>query len=72
MKKVIIIASTVMALALSAGAVFAICQGGRDDFLNQNVEALMESEIVVGPLCMECKNCACTTLGEVLLEHYPA
>ena len=37
-----------------------------------NVEALAEDEIIVGPLCMVVQNYACTSLGEVLLDHYPA
>ena len=40
--------------------------------IQANVEALSQSEIIVGTLCMECRNAARTSLGEVFLDHYPA
>lgn len=36
------------------------------------LEALMDQEIIVGDLCMVWPHSACTTLGEVLKEHYKA
>lgn len=41
-------------------------------FFERNLDALTEEEIIVGPLCMECPNAACTSLGEVFKEYYPA
>ena len=36
------------------------------------LEALMDQEIIVGDFCMVWPHSACTTLGEVLKEHYKA
>ena len=46
--------------------------GSIDDLFEANVEALSQGEIIVGSLCMVNKNTACTSLGEVFLDHYPA
>ena len=43
-----------------------------DPIFEANVEALTQEEITVGNLCMSCPNYACTSLGVVYLEHYPA
>lgn len=39
--------------------------------IEENIDALSQTEIIVGPLCMEAENYACTSLGEVFLDHYP-
>ena len=69
MKKAIIAASAVIILAAGAAASWAVFGGNEDEFFNENLEALMDQEIIVGDLCMVCKDSACTTLGEVLFEH---
>ena len=46
--------------------------GNEDEFFNENLEALLDQEIIVGDLCMVWPYSACTTLGEVLKEHYKA
>ena len=43
-----------------------------DELFDANVEALTQDEIIVGPLCMECPNAACSSLGEVYLESVRA
>ena len=42
------------------------------ELFDANVEALTQDEIIVGPLCMECPNAACSSLGEVYLESVRA
>ena len=42
-----------------------------DISIRKNIEALSDTEIIVGPLCMECRNAACTSLGKVYLDNYP-
>lgn len=37
-----------------------------------NVEALTDPEIITGNLCMVAPNYACSSQGEVYLDHYPA
>ena len=69
MKKAIIAASAAIILAAGAATCWTVFGGNEDEFFNENLEALMDSEIIVGDLCMVCKDSACTTLGEVLFEH---
>ncbi len=62
---------------LAAAAVSAFVyvnneKNSMSDLFNANVEALTQDEIIVGNLCMQCPNYACSSLGEVFLEHYPA
>ena len=42
------------------------------ELFDANVEALTDYEILVGNLCMKTSNYACSSLGEVYLDHYPA
>ena len=72
MKKAIIAASAAIILAVGAATCWTAFGGNEDEFFNENLEALMDSEIIVGDLCMVWPGYACTTLGEVLLDHYPA
>ena len=72
MKKAIIAASAAIILAAGAAASWTVFGGNEDEFFNENLEALMDQEIIVGDLCMVCPGYACTTLGEVLEDHYPA
>ena len=72
MKKVLIAASAAIILAAGAAACWTMYSGSEDEFLNENLESLMDSEIVIGDHCMVCPNSACTILGEVLLDHYHA
>ena len=72
MKKAIIAASAAIILAAGAAASWTVFEGNEDEFFNENLEALMDSEIIVGDLCMVCPNSACTTLGEVLKGHHKA
>ena len=72
MKKALIAASAAIILAAGAAACWAMYSGSEDEFFNENLEALMDSEIIVGDLCMVCRNSACTTLGEVLENHHKA
>ncbi len=71
MKKAIIVAVGLLALS-SVAALLTASKNQEKSFFEQNVDALMDSEIIVGDLCMVWPNYACTTLGEVLLDHYPA
>lgn len=43
-----------------------------NSLFDANVEVLTRYEILVGDLCMQCPGYACSSLGEVYLEHYPA
>lgn len=61
-----------IATALVATSLFFIQKNGSEYLFDANVEALSQREIIVGPLCMVNKNTACTSLGEVFLDHYPA
>ena len=72
MKKAIIAASAAIILAAGAATCWTVFGGNEDEFFNENLEALMDQEIIVGDLCMVCPHSACTTLGEVLKEHYKA
>ena len=72
MKKAIIAASAAIILAAGAATCWTMYSGSEDEFFNENLEALMDSEIIVGDLCMECPNAACVALGEVLLDHHHA
>ena len=69
MKKAIIAASAAVILAAGAAASWTVFGGNEDEFFNENLEALMDHEIIVGDLCMVWPQSACTTLDEVLLEH---
>ena len=72
MKKALIAASAAIILAAGAAACWAMYSGSEYEFFNENLEVLMDSEIIVGDLCMVCPNAACTTLGEVLKNHHKA
>ena len=71
MKKHII--PTVASVLIAAAVIAFICgkteKTSLEDMFNENVEALAEEEIIVGPLCMVHKNSACSSLGEVYKEH---
>ena len=69
MKKAIIAASAAIILAAGAATCWTMYSGSEDEFFNENLEALMDHEIIVGDLCMVWPQSACTTLDEVLLEH---
>lgn len=64
MRKVYVI----VAAALIATSIFIVQNNGSEYLFDANVEALSQREI----LCMVNKNTACTSLGEVFLDHYPA
>lgn len=68
MKKIYVI----VAATLIATSIFFVQNNGSEYLFDANVEALSQGEIIVGPLCMVNKNSACTSLGEVFLDHYPA
>ena len=72
MKKTILAASAAVILAAGAAASWTVFGGNEDEFFNENLEALMDQEIIVGDLCMVWPGYASTTLGEVLEDHYPA
>ena len=72
MKKAIIAAFAVIILAAGAATCWTVFGGNEDDFFNENLEALMDQEIIVGDLCVVWPHSASTTLGEVLKEHYKA
>ena len=72
MKKTVITISVVAVMAVAAACAFCTVKANENPFLNANVEALSEYEIIVGPLCMVAKNSACTSLGVVYPEHYKA
>ena len=71
-KKALIAASAAIILAAGAATCWTMYSGSEDEFFNENLEVLMDSEIIVGDLCMVCPNAACTTLGEVLKNHHKA
>ena len=72
MKKAIIAASAAIILAAGAATCWTMYSGSEDEFFNENLEALMDQEIIVGDLCMVWPHSACTTLGEVLEGHHKA
>lgn len=43
-----------------------------DELFKANLEALSQEEIIVGSLCMVAPNFACSSAGEVFIDHYPA
>ena len=71
MKKHII--PTVASVLMAAAVIAFICgkteKTSLEDMFNENVEALAEEEIIVGPLCMVTKDYACSSLGEVYEDH---
>ncbi|MGN1220864.1 MAG: hypothetical protein ACI4TU_07990 [Candidatus Cryptobacteroides sp.] len=70
MKKIYVITATlVTAISIVLGMTVRTAS---NELFEANVEALSNGEIIVGPLCMVNKNTACTTLGDTLLDHYPA
>ena len=72
MKKTTITISAAAVMAVAVACIFCTIKANENPFLNANVEALSEYEIIVGPLCMVAKNSACTSLGVVYEEHYKA
>lgn len=72
-KKVLFAAGAIIVTAVVSVFVHLKIQDKRKDALfNANVEALSQSEIIVGPLCMEEPNRACTSLNEVIEGHIKA
>ena len=65
--------SAITTLIISSLVLYAtLMNDSPDSFLiEENIDALSQTEIIVGPLCMEAENYACTSLGEVFLDHYP-
>ena len=74
MKKNMILAAgaVLVAAAVSAFVYVNNERNSMSDLFNTNVEALTRYEIIVGDLCVVCPNYACSSLGEVYLDHYPA
>lgn len=71
MKKIyVMIAVLIVAISVVLG--MNVSNASNDYLFEANVEALSQGEIIVGSLCMVNKNTACTSLGEVFLDHYPA
>ncbi len=74
MKKMILLAAGAVLLAASV-SIFVYVNNENNtmgELFDANVEALTQDEIIVGPLCMECPNAACSSLGEVYLESVRA
>ncbi len=65
MKKAIIAASAAIILAAGAAASWTAFHGSEDKFFNENLEALMDAEIIVQPICANDKNNWC-----IYLEPY--
>lgn len=75
MKRTFLFAAVGVAFMTAAVSTFVYVNNGSnsmDELFDANVEALTQDEIIVGPLCMECPNAACTSLGEVFLESVRA
>lgn len=73
MKRTLIVTAVFVFVAVSSALVIGLRKNRIcDDLFNRNVEALTDGEIIVGTLCMQCPNHACTSLGEVYLDNYPA
>ena len=71
MKKKLIFAAGAMIIAAAVSATVYVSESAdRNDLFEQNLEALADGEIIVGPLCMVAPNRACTSLGVVYREHY--
>ena len=72
MKKKVLFAAGAMiiAAAVSAAVCLNIGQTRHNDLFEQNLDALAQGEIIVGPLCMVAPDRACTSLGVVYREHY--
>ena len=64
------------AVFLSAVTLFSVCldneKSTMNEFFSANIEALSQSEIIVGNLCMVAPGYACTSLGVVYEDHYKA
>ena len=70
MRKIFIIVGALFVIGASIGL---LCNRQKVDLLiYKNIEVLSDPEIIVGPLCMQCPNYACSSLGEVFEGHYPA
>ncbi len=59
MKKVLIAASAAIILAAGAATCWTMYSGSEDEFFNENLEALLEGEIVVQPICAWSRNQWC-------------
>ena len=59
MKKAIIAASAAVILTAGAAAFWTVFGGNGDEFLNENLEALLDSEIVIQPICAWSKDQWC-------------
>lgn len=70
MKKLLIFLTVISAMMAAVIAVKTRSQFNEQ--FDANIEALAEGEIIVGTLCMQAKDRACSSLGEVYPEHYPA
>lgn len=68
MKKSILFLLTAALLAGGALPARSFTKDISDDIFNTNVETLAEEEIIVGPLCMQCPDRTCSSLGEVFLD----
>ena len=71
-KKTLIAAAAASLLGSASFVVASSSRNSKDDLFKANVEALSQPEIIVGSLCIECKNAACTSLDEVFIDFYPA
>ena len=74
MKKMILLAAGAVLLGAPVSAFVYVNNESNSmgELFDANVEALTQDEIIVGPLCMECPNAACSSLGEVYLESVRA
>lgn len=71
MKKIISLAIVAVATA-AITCVYESVNNIFDEPFEANVEALAQTEILVGTLCMVAPGYACSSFGEVYEEHYPA
>ena len=68
-KHIIIILVTAVIVTGSIFTVRSIRVHRAYPMLDANTEALLDEEIIVGPLCATCPDRACSSLGEVYEEH---
>lgn len=57
-KKTLIVTAVASLLGGTVLATISSSRNSNDDLFKANVEVLTQSEIIVGPLCIECKNAA--------------
>ena len=64
-----IVITTIIVIAASVSIYMNNARSMMDELMNANIDALSETEIIVGNLCMQCSDRLCYSLGEPFYDH---